>query len=185
MTEQIDAAMAENKERYECAAEAVLADPDLSDSAKEREEGALFKKARAEHEHLYAKKAAEVSSRLDGACRAAMAPPLVPGADKALVHFSYRDALDRAHRVRDARELEGMLDRARMTGDEVLARAVLVRGYGLGSEALVGKYLEAYPEHWERWDKFSSAEAFDRFEGERRMFGAMGPRRLTRAGRRR
>ena len=185
MTEQIDRAMAENRERYERAASAVLADPDLSDSAKEREEGAAFEKARAEHERLYAKKEAEVSSRLDEKRRAAMAPPLVPGADKAMVGLSYRDALERAYRTRDARELEGMLDRARMTGDKVLARAVLVRGYGLESEALVGKYLEAYPEHRERWDKFSSAEAFDRFEGERRMFGAMGPRRLTRAGRRR
>ncbi len=47
MTEQIDRAMAENREGYERAAEAVLADPDLSDSAKEREESALFEKARA------------------------------------------------------------------------------------------------------------------------------------------
>ena len=96
MTEKLDAAMTENRERYERAAEAVLADPDLSDSAKEREEGALFEKARARHEELCAKKAAEVSSRLDEKRRAAMAPPLVPGADKAMVGLSYRDALERA-----------------------------------------------------------------------------------------
>jgi hypothetical protein len=183
MIEQIDAAMAENRERYERAAEAVLANPDLSDSAKKREEGALFEKARARHEELYAKKAAEVSSRLDGARRAAiMAPPLVPGADKAMLMLSYRDALDRTHRIRDARELEEMLDRAQMTGDEVLARAVLVRGYGLESEPLVGRYLAAYPDHRSRWDRFSSAaEAFNAFERERKLFGAMGPRRLARA----
>ena len=47
MAEQLDAAIAANKEKYERAAEAVLNAPDLSDSAKEREESALFEKARA------------------------------------------------------------------------------------------------------------------------------------------
>jgi len=184
MTEQIDRAMAENRKGYERAAEAILADPDLSDSAKEREEGALFEEARARHEELYAKKAAEVSARLDGARKAAMAPPLIPAADKAMVGLSYRDALEKAYGLRDARELEEMLDRARMTGDDVLARAVLVRGYALESEAVVGRYLEAYPDHRERWDKFSSAaEAFNAFERERKLFGAMGPRRLAGPGR--
>jgi hypothetical protein len=61
MTEQIDAAMAENTERYERAARAVMADPDLSDSAKEREEGALFEKARVRHEELYSRKEAEIA----------------------------------------------------------------------------------------------------------------------------
>ena len=76
-----------------------------------------------------------------------------------------------------------MLERARMTGDEVLARAVLVRGYELKSESLVGKYLEAYPDLRQRWDGFmEAAKAFNAFEQERKLFGTMGPRRLARAG---
>ena len=180
MTEQIDAAMAENNERYERAARTVLSDPDLSESAKEREADALFEEARARHEELYAKKEAEVSARLDGARRAAMAPTPVPGGDKAMVGLSYRDALEKAYRVDDARELEGMLDRAQTTGDEVLARAVLARGYALESEPVVGKYLRMYPDHRERWDRFmDAAQKANDLEHRRRMFGAMGPRRLA------
>lgn len=61
MTERVDRAIKEDKAqaRYERAAEAVLNDPDLSDGAKERgEEGALFEKARSEHDRLHAGKAA-------------------------------------------------------------------------------------------------------------------------------
>jgi hypothetical protein len=52
--ERLDEAIEENRARYGRDAEAVLADPDLSDPAKEREEGLFFEKARAEHDRLYA-----------------------------------------------------------------------------------------------------------------------------------
>jgi hypothetical protein len=66
----------------------------------------------------------------------------------------------------------------------VLARAVLVRGYELENAPLVGKYLEAYPDHRQRWDGFmEAAKVFNAVEQERKLFGAMGPRRLARAGR--
>ena len=59
------------------------------------------------------------------------------GGDPALSAMAYRDALDRASRLRDPHELGGLLERAEATGDAALAKAVLYRGYQLQSAGLV------------------------------------------------
>ena len=50
-----------------------------------------------------------------------------------------------------------MLERAHETGDTIMAKALLRRGYELASEHLVGSYLERYPSEQEKWAEFMSA----------------------------
>jgi hypothetical protein len=74
-----------------------------------------------------------------------------------LAALSYRDALDRAGRLRESRQLADLLARAEITGDHGLARAVLYRGYELQSEGLVHSYFEKYPNELPAWEKFMGA----------------------------
>jgi hypothetical protein len=64
------------------------------------------------------------------------------GADRALVQMNYRHALDSVERLTDPKDLDARLERAVLTGDTALARAVAWRANETGDSATVTKYLE-------------------------------------------
>lgn len=183
-TEALDQRIEKNKADFDRIVEAVREDPDLNDQAKRREIGEAYERASRTHNELHGQKQALVQQRLDEARKKAFAPPYVPGADKAQAMTSYRDAIARTSGTRDVKELEVVLDQANLTGDEVLAKAVLYRSYQLQSELLIGRFLEGRPEARQTWDQFmSAAEEHNAFEAERKPFGgARGPERPEELG---
>jgi hypothetical protein len=129
----------------------------MSAEAKRQDLEAAFAEARSAHKALEDQYRAEVRGRVETTRKAAFAPPKIVGSDKALELMAYRDALEKTSRITDTRTLSEMLTRAETVGDGPLARAVLYRGYELQSAALVGSYLEKYPNEQQTWEKFMGA----------------------------
>lgn len=167
-----------NREIMEGDIETVRRNPDLNDAAKKRRIGEIYDKAVAEHKELVEAEDQRVAGELQRATRAALAPPEISGADKAMVAMSYRDALDRVEGVRDSDSLLQVLERAQKTGDEVLGKAVLYRGYELESESVVGAYVKTFPREASKYETFMrAAAAANKQEHQRMLFGTLPPRK--------
>ena len=148
--------MRRNAQSYRERLEEIRRDWTLSEEAKRQDLEAAYSEARGTHARLAEEFRSEVKERLQTTRKAAFSAPKV-GKDAALDMFVYRDALAKVSSTTDQRTLSEMLDRAEMTGDHSLARAVLYRGYELQSEHLVGSYLEKYPDERPAWDAFMGA----------------------------
>ncbi len=154
-----------NSREYRERVEALRADYRLSEEARREELAELYRKAHATHEELVREYRSGIREDLKKTRKAVFAAPCSHRADRDLAALSYRDALDRASRVRDGRELSDMLARAEVTGDYALARAVLYRGYELQNQKLVGSYFEKYPDELPAWEAFmGAAEAHNDLE---------------------
>jgi hypothetical protein len=148
--------MARSAEKFRQRVEEIRRDWTLSDEAKRQGLEAAYSEARSTYARLADEYRSGVRDELQTTRKAAFSAPKV-GKDAALDMLVYRDALDRASKIRDQRELSELLDRAEMTGDHALARAVLYRGYELQNAHLVGSYLEKYPGELPTWDAFTEA----------------------------
>jgi hypothetical protein len=151
--------MRKNAETYRERVEEIRRDWTRSDEAKRQDLAAAYAEASSAHKTLEDEYRTGVRDRLRNARKKAFAPPVIPGSDKALVALAYRDALDRASRFREPRQLSDLLARAEITGDHALARAVLYRGFELENEGLVHSYFENYPDELQSWDAFMAAAA--------------------------
>lgn len=170
-----EALIRENRKKYERAVEAINSNPDWNDQAKQRMVDELYRAARGEHAKLAQKVQADAWAGVERARSEAFAAPRVSNADPALVAMSYRQALDKVGETIEPRVLEKTLEQATLVGDEVLAKAVLVRSYQLEHEGLVGAYMKGRPEERKRWDKFiAAAEEFNGVEAETWLFGQRG-----------
>jgi hypothetical protein len=149
--------MQRNAQKYRERLKETRSDWTLSDAAKRHEIQAAFEEARTTHAHLAEKYCPGVCERLGRSRKVAFAAPKIAGSDKASELMAYRNALDRVSRITDTRTLSEMLARAETVGDAPLARAVLYRGYELQSEALLGSYLEKYPEEQQTWETYMEA----------------------------
>jgi hypothetical protein len=150
--------MTRNAERFRRRVDEIRRDWTRSEKAKRQDLEAAFAEARSAHKALEDQYRAEAGGRLRDARKTVFAPPASgAGGDKVLAALSYRDALDRAGRLSESRQLADLLARAEITGDHALARAVLYRGYELQSEGLVHSYFEKYPEELPAWEKFMGA----------------------------
>jgi hypothetical protein len=149
--------MRRNAEKYREALAAIREDWTKSDAAKLQDIEAVFSEARSTHAQLEDEFRAELRERLTKARKRAFAAPTIPGSDKALQLVAYRSALDRVEQTRDARELSELLERAEVTGDHALARAVLYRGYTLQNEGLVQGYFQRHADELPTWEAFMSA----------------------------
>jgi hypothetical protein len=85
---------------------------------------------------------AQTAERAASKGRKAFAAPAMHGADKALVAMNYRHALDSVEGLTDPKDLDSRLERAVLTGDAALARAVAYRANETGDGATVTKYLD-------------------------------------------
>ncbi len=176
MTKQIDEQMEKNKRRYRNRVEQIREDQDLHEHARNKYLAEAHEQARAEHSRLFEEQRAALKTRAEQKRKAALAPPTIFNADRASVAMSYRDALDRVGGIDTADRLKEQLKRAEVTGDTVLAKAALYRGYELGSEEAVGSYLLAFPDDRKSWDEFTAAaEEHNALEEKTKMFGQLGP----------
>jgi len=130
-----------------------------SGKAKRIEIGELYEKHAGRQAELEAEYRADLDTRLEKARQKAFKPPRV-GDDAALDMTSFRDALMYVADQRETSALSSMLERARTIGDTHLAKAGLLRGYELGSNALVGEYLGRAPaSETKSWQDFSEVAA--------------------------
>ena len=181
----IDREMRSNRARFEARVSELREDRDLSDEARRRYVEAEYERARKRHHELAAQKSAGIAQRLETAKRAAFAPPRLRDADPAASQMNFRDAVYRVRGERDVAKLEQVLEEAEIVGDTALAKAALIRGYQLGSEALVGAYLKNRPDEQRKWDEFTeAAEASNALESTRGrlLADAQAPRRPRELG---
>jgi hypothetical protein len=148
--------MKKNAEKFRKRLEEIRGDWTMSDEAKRLDIQAAYEDARSTHVRLEDEFRAALKGRVEETRKAAFAAPKV-GKEAALDTFLYRDALERAKRLKDSRELSGMLEQASTTGDAPLAKAVLYRAYELQDARLVGAYHDARPDELPKWDAFMDA----------------------------
>ena len=96
---KLDEKISENLKRYRGEVEEVRSDRDLSSEARRRYLDEAYQKARSRYEELAAERRQEVRERVEKTRAEAFKAPALPGADKANVLSSYRDALYRVDGV--------------------------------------------------------------------------------------
>ncbi len=179
----IEQEMEKNHRRYRQRVEDIRADEDLNEQARRRYLDEAYREARATHSSLFDQRRAELLARVERYRKEALAPPRRHGADPETLQISYRDALDRVADITDRDKLTGLLERAELTGDAVLGKAVLQRGYELEDDHVVGAYLQKYPQDRERWDRFMAAAVeHNELQEQGQMFGDMGPQKPRELG---
>ncbi len=175
--------MQTNQRRYRQRVEQIRADEDLNEHARRRHLKEAHQEARTKHGELFEAQRQQITERLEKKRKAVLGPPHISGADKASLAISYRDALDRVSSITESKVLTEKLQRAENTGDDVLARAILARGYELRDESVVGSYLEKYPNDLERWNRFmDAAQEYNTLDEQNRMFGDLGPEKPRELG---
>ncbi len=146
----------QNHAKYRRKVEQVRADWTLSDEAKRQQLEKVYGEALETYNRGVEEYRSAVRERVrSGRKRVFSAPKM--GADGALNVLSYRDALDRASRITESRQLSDLLARAETTGDHALARAILYRGYELQDSDIVQSYFAKYPDELPAWDSFMDA----------------------------
>lgn len=172
-----DAAIRENRRSYEGAVAEINSNLDYSEAAKKRMVDEVYRDARGKHAELAQKAQDEAREAMEKARLEAFAAPSIPNADPALIAMSYREALAQVRGTIETKLLEETLEQATLVGDEILAKAVLLRGYELRNEQLVGAYLRSRPKEAKRWERFTvKAEQYNEVERMTRLFGTLGPR---------
>ncbi len=154
MTNSIDEKLRKNRENLQRKLAQIRADEDLTREAKARRIRPLYEEAKREERRLRQERRDGLTERTRAAERKAFAPPALQGADPALVQMSYRAALDSVEGITDVAELARKLERATITGDRALARAVAWRANDYGADQVVRTYLdtdEAARRAWTEW----------------------------------
>ncbi len=168
---------------YRLRIEDIRADEDLTLDAKKRRMKEVYEEARTQHGKLYDQQRQELAGKVERRRKEALSPPKKYGSDPETVQLSYRDALDRVSNISESKILSEKLQQAQITGDDVLAKAILARGYELEDESVVGAYFEKYPDHRQTWDRFmGAAQEYNTLEEQGRMFGDQGPEKPREIG---
>jgi hypothetical protein len=150
----IDDKIRANRERYRWKLEEIQQDTDLSQEGKARQLRPVFEEAKAEEARLRQARRDGLAKRTSDAERKAFAAPALRGSDPALAQLNFRAALDSVERINDNAELSRKLERAVITGDRTLARAVAIRANECGADYVVTAYLandERAREDWTAW----------------------------------
>jgi len=150
----IDEKLKANRDLFVRKLEQVRADSDLSREGRARRLAPLYQEAKVEETRLRQARRDELAKRTSDAERKAFAPPSLRGADPALVQMNFRSALDSVEQINDNAELARKLERATLTGDRTLARAVAIRANELGADHVVTTYLandEQARKDWTEW----------------------------------
>lgn len=163
-----------NRERYQRKLEEVRADDDLSREGKARRLAPLYAEAKAEDVRLRAERMEGLREKVRDTEREAFKAPAMRGADPAAALMNYRAALDSVEQITDARILSSRLERAVITGDKSLARAVAWRANELQHDGVVRAYLDSDEDANRKWSNWAEAHTeLERVEqlGETLGFG--------------
>jgi hypothetical protein len=170
----IDEKLRANRERFGRKLEQVRNDSDLSQEGRARQLRPVFEEAKALDSKLRAERMAELRTKVRAAELEAFAPPALRGSDPALLQLGYRNALDSVEQITDPELLSRRLERATITGDKALAKAVAWRANETGAAGVVKKYMdtdEAASRKWTAWaEAFAEVEQIERL-GESLGFG--------------
>ena len=142
------------KADYERELERIRGDRDYNDGAKARHIAPIYGRLKAEERRILDELKAEITQTAASKGRKAFEVPAMHGADKALVQMNYRHALDSVEGLTDPKDLDARLERAVLTGDAALAKAVAWRANEAGDTATVTKYLatdEGARKAYEEW----------------------------------
>jgi hypothetical protein len=163
-----------NRERFGRKLEQVRNDSDLSPEGRARQLRPVFEEAKAVDSKLRAERMAELREKVRAAEKEAFAAPTMRGADPALAQLNFRSALDSVEPLTDPELLSRKLERALLTEDKTLARAVAWRANELGAAAVVRRFMdtdEAASRKWTAWSEaFAEVEQVERL-GETLGFG--------------
>ncbi len=158
MTE-LDQKLRQNRERYSRKLEEIRQDADLTREAKARRMRPIYEEAKREEARLRQERRDGLAERTRAAERKAFAPPALRDADPAAAQMNYRAALDSVEGITDPGVLARKLERANMTGDRTLARAVAWRANDHGADQVVRAYLDTDEEARKDWTEWADAHA--------------------------
>ncbi len=155
----IDEKLKKNRENLQRKLEEIRADADLTREAKARRVRPLYEEAKREEARLRQERRDGLAERTRAAERKAFAPPALSGSDPALVQMNFRSALDSVEGITDPGVLARKLERANMTGDRTLARAVAWRANDYGADGVVRAYLDTDAKARKDWTEWADAHA--------------------------
>jgi hypothetical protein len=162
----IDEQIKRNRDRFTRKLEDVRADQDLTAEARARRIEPIYREAKATDARLRGERLEGLREKVRTAEREAFRAPPMRNADPALVQLNYRNALDAVEGIVDPSLLARRLDRALLTEDKALAKAVAWRANELGVDAVVRKFMdtdEAASRKWSDWaEAFSEVEQVER-----------------------
>lgn len=154
-----------SKTDYERELERIRGDHDYNEGAKARRIAPIYSRLKAEERRILDELKAETAQAAASKGRKAFEAPAMHGADKALVQMNYRHALDSVEGITDPKDLDARLERAVLTGDSALARAVAYRANEAGDTATVTKYLDHDQDTRQAWEEWGHAyEELQRLE---------------------
>lgn len=172
----IDEKLRANRERYGRKLEQVRADSDLSREGKARQLRPVFEEAKAVDTRLRSERMEGLREKVRDTEHEAFKAPALRNADPAAMQMNYRHALDAVDGITDARVLSSRLERAVITGDKSLARAVAWRANELQHDGVVNAYLDSDSDSdarrkWTAWaEAHTEAERVEQL-GETLGFG--------------
>ncbi len=155
----IDEKLRKNRENLQRKLEEIRQDADLTREAKARRLEPAYREAKREEARLRQERRDGLAQRTRAAERKAFAPPALSGSDPALVQMNFRSALDSVEGITDPGVLARKLERANMTGDRTLARAVAWRANDYGADGVVRAYLDTDAEARKDWTEWADAHA--------------------------
>ncbi len=155
----IDRKLRQNRENLQRKLEEIRQDADLTREAKARRLEPAYREAKREEARLRQERRDGLAQSTRAAERKAFAPPALSGSDPALVQMNFRSALDSVEGITDAGVLARKLERANMTGDRTLARAVAWRANDYGADGVVRAYLDTDAEARKDWTEWADAHA--------------------------
>lgn len=128
--------------RYAAALTAIDKSPDLTEEGRQRQRESAYEKTRAKIDDLKQQYTAERASRRQAAERRLFSLGSSPSPETTI---AFRDAMDRAQHV-TPESITATMRRAILSGDQMLAKAILARAIEFHSERAVAAYTDAYPD---------------------------------------
>ncbi len=157
---------------YDRRVKETLADADLSQEYKAELVARLYDEAREKAQKLIDAERDRLEAELRAARRAVFEPDLGGAKDGAALRASYRERLEHAKKLTSADEVGEALEEAELTGDDLMAKALLYRAFALGDTESVGAYLASRPQEAANYEAFMAiSEEWNEFERYCALFG--------------
>ncbi len=174
--------IAKNQQEFDRKSARIRQDADLSRQAKQRMLGEIYAEARDTHDRLVAEHREQTQKNIAQARKQVMGikyPKMMLQADHEHARVSYRDAYDRAERAasrlrKDPAAMADLLERADLSGDDLLAQACHHIATKKGLRAVSEAYLRNRPSEAATFQKLSDAQ--DAANGSQ-LYGWIPPRK--------
>jgi hypothetical protein len=167
----------ENAVEFDHEVEAIRQNADLSDEAKHRMIQEAYDGATKRHQELIEEREQGNQDAVQTMERRIFEIPVPEGVrevEAEAFRQSYRDASFRVSGM-DSDQLQAVLERAELTGDTMLARAVYHEARLTGAFGVTDVYLEGRPKERQRWENYTQQR--QKAEGLERIVLTVSPQR--------